>query len=271
MNNTASLQAIIRSMIEDAPPGSAAPIQKDIKTILNNEDSRKVIAEDLKQYHLNKNYKLVKLTDKDFGIISKYNKSGLKYYDPLLRLKFDYDFDQLKVIDIEEGGVQENTEIDALNERICDYALQHFPTFYKGMAIQDEQDPNTVYVLIVDENLNDANFYNGRWQSFYKLDKCKGELTGEITVKVHYYEDGNVALNTGKRIHETNISVDNVVETIATLEDKFEVALLKNFVSLNEDQFKNLRRQLPINRSKVQWGKSIRTYKLGQDAAEGKK
>lgn len=271
MTDTTSLQGIIRSMIEDAPPGSAAPLQKDIKTILNNDDSRKVIAEDLKQYHLNKNYKLVKLTDKDFGIISKYNKSGLKYYDPLLKLKFDYDFDQLKVIDIEENGVEENAEINALNEKICDYALQHFPTFYKGMAIQDGENANIVYVIIVDENLNDANFYNGRWQSFYKLDKGTGELTGEITVKVHYYEDGNVALNTGKHIHETNINVDNIVETISKLEDEFEKALLKNFVALNEHQFKNLRRQLPINRSKVQWGKSIRTYKLGQDAAEGRK
>ncbi|VEU22791.1 DEKNAAC103865 [Brettanomyces naardenensis] len=264
-----SLQSIIGSMIEDAPPGNSINLQKDLKTILNNDNSRKLIADKLKQYHLNKDYKLVKLTDTDFGIISKYNQSGLKYYDPALKLKFDYDFDNLKVIDVEQGGVKCSEEVEQLNERIRDYALQHYPTFYKGIAVEDGDNENIVYVIIVDENLNDGNFYNGKWQSFYQLNKLTGELSGEIIVKVHYYEDGNVILNTGSHVKESGVGINNIIDVIGKVEDEFEVKLVKKFSKLNDDEFKNLRRQLPINRSKVQWGKAIGNYTVGKEAAEG--
>lgn len=268
---SSDLQSIIKSMVEDAPPGSMVTLKDDIKTIINNDNSRRVIAEDLKEYHLNKDYKLVKLTDKDFGIISKYNQSGIKFYDPSLKLKFDYDFDNFKVIDVEEVEETESEDIKQLNERVCDYALQHFPTFYKGIAVQDSNDTNIVYIIIIDENLNDANFYNGKWQSFYRLDKSSGKLQGELSVKVHYYEDGNVALGTGKKVDESNVTLDNVIDKISKIEDEFEVALVKKFSVLNQQQFKNLRRQLPVNKSKMQWGKAIGNYHLGQDVANSKK
>ncbi|QPG74003.1 hypothetical protein FOA43_001320 [Brettanomyces nanus] len=263
-----SLQSIISSMIDDAPPGSKNTLQKDFKTILNNDNSRKIIAQNLKQYHLNRDYKLVKLNDDDFGIISKFNQSGLKYYDPVLKLKFDYDFENFKVIDVEPVvQTTPSPQLDALNNQICDYALQHYPTFYKGIAVADTEDADIVYLIIVDENLNDANFYNGKWQSFYSFNVSSGELSGDISVKVHYYEDGNVALNTKTHVTAHNVTYDNVMDKISNEEDRFEITLLNKFNQLNEDQFKNLRRQLPINKTKVQWGKAIGNYNLGKDVA----
>ncbi|GME95051.1 unnamed protein product [Ambrosiozyma monospora] len=123
---------------------------------------------------------------------------------------------------------------------------------------------------LMDENLNDANYYNGKWQSFYQYNQSSGKLTGEISIKIHYYEDGNVVLKTNKKIDIEVSSSANLIKSIEKFENEFELLVLKKFNNLNESQFKNLRRQLPINRSKVQWGKAIGNYKLGQDVAGGR-
>ncbi|KAG7816865.1 hypothetical protein KL928_004329 [Ogataea angusta] len=263
-----SLQSIVASMIDDAPPGNNLNLINDIKILLNKEDSRRIIAENLEQFHLNKDFKLVKINDDDFALVSKYNKKGVKFYDPVLNITYDYDFDALKVIDVEAGQTPASAEVESYNKELAAYCAKHYPTFYKSLVVADESVPAVFYFVIVDENMNDANFYNGRWQSFYKYDSGTKQLTGEIRVKIHYYEDGNVILNSGTKISEQVGS--SVVDAIAKAETVFETAVFSKFANLNEDLFKNLRRQLPINRSKVRWGDAIGNYKLGQDVVGGR-
>ncbi|KAH3670978.1 hypothetical protein OGAPHI_000689 [Ogataea philodendri] len=263
-----SLQSIVASMISDAPPGNNLNLVNDIKVLLNNEDSRKIIATNLEQFYLNKDFKLVKINDDQFVLVSKYNKSGAKFYDPSLDLTFDYDFDALKVIDVETGRAPLSSQLAKYNEQLAEYCSQHYPTFYKSVVVEDETDSDIFYFIIVDENLNDGNFYNGRWQSFYKYNSSTNELAGEIRVKIHYYEDGNIVLNSGTKVNEK--AGASVVDTIAKAENKYEIAVLNKFAKLNDDLFKNLRRQLPINRSKVRWGDAIGNYKLGQDVVGGR-
>ncbi|RMZ83044.1 hypothetical protein DV738_g1316, partial [Chaetothyriales sp. CBS 135597] len=70
-------------------------------------------------------------------------------------------------------------------------------------------------------------------------------LRGTVRVNVHYYEDGNVALTTTKAIADTG----------------YQEQVNRTFVSMNEQGFKALRRQLPVTRQKVDWEK-IRAYNL---------
>lgn len=41
---------------------------------------------------------------------------------------------------------------------------------------------------------------NGRWRSVWTLDTSTNEVKGTLRCKVHYYEDGNVQLDTTKEI-----------------------------------------------------------------------
>jgi capping protein alpha len=96
-------------------------------------------------------------------------------------------------------------------------------------------------------------------------------VTGQIQVDVHYYEDGNVALNTNKPISVSvpSLSAESIISRIAAAERDYQENLNRAFVQMAEGAFKNLRRQLPITRQKVEWEK-VGGYRLGQDISGGK-
>lgn len=96
-------------------------------------------------------------------------------------------------------------------------------------------------------------------------------MSSKIHVDVHYYEDGNVSLNTTKpvNISISSLSAEAIVSRIATAERDYQETLNRAFVQMAEEAFKNLRRQLPITRQKVEWEK-VGGYRLGQDISGGK-
>ena len=88
---------------------------------------------------------------------------------------------------------------------------------------------------------------------------------------VHYYEDGNVRMNTNKRADISSAfgSADSLVREIAKAENRYQEELNRAFTALAEGSFKGLRRQLPVTRQRVEWDK-IAGYRLGQDVAGGR-
>ena len=88
---------------------------------------------------------------------------------------------------------------------------------------------------------------------------------------MHYYEDGNVALDTKKTIPDTQVdgSGDAIVKKIAAVEKQYQEEVNRTFVSMNEQGFKSLRRQLPVTRQKVEWEK-VRGYNLSENLKGGR-
>lgn len=114
---------------------------------------------------------------------------------------------------------------------------------------------------------------NGRFRAIYQVPVSSSSttVTGKIHVDVHYYEDGNVALNTSKPVNlsVSSVSAEAIISRIAAAERDYQEELNRAFVSLSEGAFKSLRRQLPITRQKVEWEK-VGGYRLGQDISGGK-
>jgi capping protein alpha len=122
----------------------------------------------------------------------------------------------------------------------------------------------------------DCLFYhnrNGRFRAIYQfpVSSSSSTLTGNIHVDVHYYEDGNVALNATKPINISipSVSAESIVSRVAAAERDYQETLNRAFVQTSEGVFKGLRRQLPITRQKVEWEK-VGGYRLGQDISGGK-
>ena len=114
-------------------------------------------------------------------------------------------------------------------------------------------------------------FRNGRFRATYKLPVSSSPtVTGKIQVDVHYYEDGNVSMNTTKPVSISipSLAAETVISRIAITERDYQESLNRAFVNMAEGAFKNLRRQLPVTRQKVEWEK-IGGYRLGQDISGG--
>lgn len=104
------------------------------------------------------------------------------------------------------------------------------------------------------------------------LDLSSGIATGTIAVDVHYYEDGNVRLTNSKTVEFAfkHGLPNSIAKNIAMAERSYQEELNRTFGGLSDGPFKNLRRQLPVTRSKIEWGKSIGSYRLGQDIGGGR-
>ncbi|KAM3440973.1 hypothetical protein NHJ13734_003037 [Beauveria thailandica] len=115
-----------------------------------------------------------------------------------------------------------------------------------------------------------ADLTNGRWRSVYTFDPSSGSLEGTIKVDVHYYEDGNVRLQTKKPVslYVASGTGAGIAKDISSTEKKYQEELNRGFVSLSEGAFKGLRRQLPVTRQKIEWDK-VTGYRLGQDIGGG--
>lgn len=126
-------------------------------------------------------------------------------------------------------------------------------------------------MLVSTTKASPKNFLSGRWRSVFLYDPAAGTLGGEIKIDVHYYEDGNVALTTSKKIDAVPVdgsgSGDNgpaIVRKIAAIENQYQEEVNRAFVGMNETSFRHLRRQLPVTRQKVEWEK-VKGYSLGSD------
>lgn len=127
-------------------------------------------------------------------------------------------------------------------------------------------DDAQIAILLSSTKSSPKNFLSGQWRSTFLYEPSASTLGANMTVNVHYYEDGNVALTTAKTVEPVAVEGDavGVVRKIAAIEKQYQEEVNRTIVGMNETSFKALRRQLPVTRQKVEWEK-IRGYGLGSD------
>jgi len=119
---------------------------------------------------------------------------------------------------------------------------------------------------------NPLNYWNGRWRSQWTCKFSPGggnlNLSGQIRVNVHYYEDGNVQLTTDTPKTASvpgggnpQAAATAAVNAIKKIEQEYHSKLETSYNTLSDTTFKALRRILPITRNKIEWPK-IQTLKM---------
>lgn len=106
---------------------------------------------------------------------------------------------------------------------------------------------------------------SGRWRSTYTLSSlATSELESHINVQVHYFEEGNVQLNSNKSeqviVSSQSSSSSSeeakakaIVKAIEGFEAKYQEELFNTCNELSEGAFRSLRRQLPMTKQKMDW------------------
>ncbi|KAK9559975.1 F-actin-capping protein subunit alpha [Aspergillus fumigatus] len=271
MSSTVELAS---SFIEGAPPGELSDVVADIKALTSDgSDIIPSLAPAFERYN-EKQLTTVKLPGASPEVIvSEFNKiEGNRYFDVESQTSFEVDH-----VTQQASGAQsyvlesQNADlIKSLLKSLAKHAAEHYPNCSYG--VYPTEDDTAVAILLVANRYSPNNFWNGRFRSIYRVPVSESTtVSGKILVDVHYYEDGNVALNTNKPINIAipSISAESIISRIAAAERDYQEELNRAFVQMAEGAFKNLRRQLPITRQKVEWEK-VGGYRLGQDISGGK-
>ncbi|THX61420.1 F-actin-capping protein subunit alpha [Aureobasidium pullulans] len=278
---------IASSFVEDAPPGevsrSHVPVcdaqttpphprsrtALDIKALTPSESGLiSNISPAITKYHETQ-FSTVKLPGSSGSVlVSPYNSLGNnRYYDSAKNTAFDFDPVEQKASNAQSHSLDsQNADlIQKLHKALRTHADEHYPAATVGVF--PAENDTKVALVLVSNKYSPNNFWNGRWRAHYLFSPSNSSLSGAINIDVHYYEDGNVRLQTSKPVSISNAS--DAVREIAKIEKSYQTEVNQAFTKLNEGAFKGLRRQLPVTRQKVEWEK-ISGYRLGQDIGGGR-
>eukprot|EP00622_Pseudochattonella_farcimen_P005623 FR741271.1.p1 GENE.FR741271.1~~FR741271.1.p1 ORF type:complete len:253 (+),score=36.83 FR741271.1:52-759(+) len=132
-------------------------------------------------------------------------------------------------------------------------------------------------VVISAEKLNLRNFWSGQWLSTWKAEVASTEVKveGLIKVRAHYFEDGNVQLQTSKTVKPVSLPKSAAAELaeaissqISTEEKLLQEGLEDMYQGMTDETFKAMRRVMPVHRNKVSW--NINEARLNANLTAGK-
>jgi len=209
-----------------------------------------------------------------------------KFLNPDKKLICEIDPIKQKIVAETDGsGVVTGGDIETYRSAIGKQLKEYLTNYYedgttnpnstsRGVGVVYASPQGQIAIIVAFTNLNINNYWTGGWQSewtFNVSDKKTTPMEGRIRLNVHYYEDGNVQLNsTFSEKGEVDVSdvettAKAVINTVQTLETDFQQRLEKFYVQMHDSTFKNMRRFLPKVGKKLDWRVSV--HSLAAEAA----
>ncbi|KAG6376941.1 F-actin-capping protein subunit alpha [Boletus reticuloceps] len=287
MANSDERIQVASAFILQSPPGEINDVLNDVRVIVNDDD----ILEDgllpaLREYNLAQ-FILADVPDADHQTIvsdvARIQDSGEeeeRFLDP--RSKTSFRFDHLRLATSDPRSEEPDPAAEPFRAALESAALSYLAAHYiDGVAaIFSSQPPSHFTVQIVSNKYNPTNFWSGRWRSQYYIDFAESKMIqGKILVNVHYYEQGNVQLETSHDLSipippaianaSPNAAVNKIFALIETEETRLQTSLNESYHEMSEKAFKGLRRALPLTRQKIDWDK-VTGYKLGAELTASK-
>ena len=277
------LNELVDSLIQSGPPAELKQVSQSLSSLTkgtSTSSTNSLIQDSIEQYAQEN------IISIDNIIISKYNKdeNSSKYIDYVNNKLFNVDWQNQKIIDVEsyhDNNNKRGSNYDELIQKLSQYGDDYYPSNFAFTVIPESEDQ--LRVIIIGQRANHDNFYTGQWKSNYLI--TEQGIKGNIDLDIHYFEDGNVRLKFNESINSNNNNNNNsstlqsgnlinnasrIVNFINEQENATMVKIIEQFNNLNQKTFKNLRRLLPFNRSKINWGSAIVNYILGSDVINKK-
>ncbi|KJE93269.1 F-actin capping protein beta subunit [Capsaspora owczarzaki ATCC 30864] len=268
---------IASSFILAAPAGEFNEVFNDVRVLLSNDDLlKRGAANAFSQYNKDQFTPVDVPGASHKTLITKHNEvQEGTFFDP--RSGQTFSFDHLRrEADNAQPGQKDAAETlrNAIDNAIRKYTENHYPDGVSAVFASTSGGQVTLAICIEDHKFNPNNFWNGRWRSEWTATFASSggpaTLNGALKVQVHYYEDGNVQLQTNKDVSEP-ITIGNpesaasaIIAVIEKAENEYQTAISENYSVMSDTTFKALRRVLPVTRSKIEWGKMF-SYKVGAE------
>ncbi|KAF9121577.1 F-actin-capping protein [Mortierella sp. 14UC] len=266
---------IASKFLKAAPPGEINDVFNDVRALVGDDDLLDGgILTALEEYNIEELATVEVPGIEGKVIVSKHGHiEGDWFLDPKTNNKFKLDHLRQTASEVEEYTVDD--EIQELRKVIEKDVETYVADRYAEGVSAVYGSKGVVTIAIVHNKYSPSNYWNGRWRSIWTLDTATSEIKGVMKCKVHYYEDGNVQLETSKELDDKltegssephKVIAKAFVDLIGAAESKYQHALNESYHDLAEGTFSGLRRALPYTRTKLDWNK-ILTYRIGAELA----
>jgi len=260
---------IANNFLLNSPPGEFMEVVTDVRALLSNES---LINESAPRTFREYNTEQMLIVDSPKGhkvLITKYGEvSDGEYLDPHGGQVLSFDHIKQEVTGARAIAGELDGSMESLRQGYEKATLEYVAEYYPHGAATVYAKDGQITIALSSAKFNPNNFWNGRWRSVWTIHGS--EVVGHFKIQVHYYEDGNVQLNTDTTQKVPGVSENDpvgVLKAISRAEQAYQQALEKSYKSMGDTTFKALRRALPITRVKIDWNK-IRAYKLGGEMSQ---
>ena len=123
---------------------------------------------------------------------------------------------------------------------------------------------------------NLRNWWSGSWKGEYKITLADGsaQINGKVNLLAHYFEDGNVQMNTEKVFNNDGVGFSDsselgeaICNAICEWENELQAGLETMYTGMSDQTFKDMRRILPVTKTTFDWSGS--QLKLASGAGGG--
>jgi len=263
---------IANSFLLNSPPGEFMEVVTDVRALLPSESMINESApRTFREYNTEQMVQVDSPGNSHKVLITKYGEvADGEYLDPKGNQVLSYDHIRQEVTGKRPISGDLDSSIEgvrsAFERAAFDYVQQHYPHGTTTIYGKDGK----VIICVSSARFNPGNFWNGRWRSVWTYHD--GELVGHFKISVHYYEDGNVQLNTDTTQKTSITETGNpdaiaaaAIKAITKVEQTFQQALETSYTTMGDTTFKALRRALPITKQKFDWNNvnKIKGYRIG--------
>jgi len=263
---------IANNFLLNSPPGEFMEVVTDVRALLPNESMINESApQTFREYNTEQMIQVESPGHAHKVLITKYGEvADGEYLDPKGNqvILFDHIKQQVTGTRAISSGEMGDAGTESLRRAFEKEAFEYMDNHYPLGTATVYSKGGQIILAISSAKFNPHNFWNGRWRATWTYHA--GKLEAHVKICVHYYEDGNVQLNTNTK---TTASVPEsggpeaiasaAMKAISKWEQSFQQALEISATTMGETSFKALRRHLPITRARINWS-SIQAYKLGK-------
>ena len=285
VSNEEKLQ-IAQHFLLSSPPGQFQEILTDVKKLLPDDLLTEELATGIAHSYNIKTCKVVTAPSGCKTVLCSASEIDATHYtDPTTGAPFG--IDHLTLISTIAGADEctvpssspnlEHRRVQ-LHEAVQLYLKEAYPSEDSGAAVCIQR--SKLVVTMTGERTNLRNFWSGRITSTWTIESSSTEgqldlsslsltesnkidvtIVGDMKIHAHYFEDGNVQLQSHKQFPSKNVSIlhpesdfgTSIVAHIRACETTLEQGLSDMYVNMNEETFKQMRRLMPVTRNKMEW------------------